>query len=152
MNISSQIPFFTSTSFTLFQQESSKTLQSFLCSTDNLLPLALEVSIDLVHEDFSAEIVSALLNLVAVNADCEILGHVAGLDSVNNGGLESLGELAQELVVVQLCSVAETSGPGEDGGDWVGGSGLSLLPLSVVACHGTVSSLRLNDVVLIEEN
>lgn len=83
-------------------------------STDNLLPLALEVSINLVHEDFCAEIVSALLNLVAVDADSEVLGHVASLDGVNDGGLKGLGELVQKLVVVQLCSVAETSSPGED--------------------------------------
>lgn len=123
-----------------------------MCSADNLLPLGLEVSIDLVHEDFSAEIVGTLLNLVAVDADCEILGHVASLDSINNGSLESVRELAQKFVVVQLSSVVKTSGPGKDRRNWVGGSGLSLLPLSVVTCHGTVSSLSLNNVVLIEEN
>jgi hypothetical protein len=87
-----------------------------------------------------------------VDADCEILGHVASLDSINNGSLESVRELAQKFVVVQLSSVVKTSGPGKDRRNWVGGSGLSLLPLSVVTCHGTVSSLSLNNVVLIEEN
>jgi len=96
--------------------------------------------------------VLAFLNFISVDADSEVLGHVARLDGVNNGGLKSVRELAQELVVVQLCSVAETSSPGEDRSDGVGGSGLALLPLSVVTGDGTVSGLSLNDVVLVEED
>ena len=94
----------------------------------------------------------AFLNFISVDADSEVLGHVACLNSVNNGGLKSVRELAQELVVVQLCSVAETSSPGEDRSDGVSGSGLALLPLSVVTGHGTMSGLSLNDVVLVKED
>lgn len=99
-----------------------------------------------------AEIVSALLYLIPVDAYGQILGHVTRLDGVNDCGLKSVRELAEELVAVQLCSVAETSGPCEDGGDGVGGGGLSLLPLSVVAGDGTVGGLSLHDVVLVEED
>jgi hypothetical protein len=77
---------------------------------------------------------------------------VASLDGVNNGCLKSVSELFQEFVVVQLCSVTESSSPGEDRSYRVGGSGLALLPLSVVTSHGTVSSLSLYDVVLIKED
>jgi len=40
--------------------------------------------------------------------------------------------------------VFQTSGPGEDGSDRVGGSLFALLVLAVVASHGAVSSFRFN--------
>ncbi len=122
------------------------------CSADNLLPLGLEVLINLVHEDLSAEVVGTFSDLVSVDANGEILGHVALLNGVNDCLFEGVGELGEELVVVKLGSVVETAGPGEDRGNGVGGSGLTLLPLSVVAGDGAVSSLSLNNVILIEKH
>lgn len=121
-------------------------------SADNFLPLALEVSIDLVHEVFGAEVVSALLDLVTMDADSQILGHVTCLDGINYGGFKCAREFSEELIIIQLCSVAEPLCPCEDRGNWVGRRGLALLPLSVVASDSSVSGLRLNHVVLIKED
>lgn len=89
-------------------------MMSCRLSTNDLLPLALEVLIDLVHECLSAEVVCSLGDFVAMSADSEILCHMSLLDGVNNSTLESGGELGEELVVVELCSVSETSCPCED--------------------------------------
>ena len=129
-------------------QETSNSVRS----ANDLLPLTLEVLIDLVHESLGAEVVSALGDLVAVDADGEVLGHVTGLDGVDDGLLEGGRELGEELVVVELCSVGEAASPGEDRGNGVGGGGLTLLPLSVVAGDGAVGSLSLDDAVLVEEH
>ena len=119
-------------------------------SADNLFPALLEVLIDLVHECLSAEVVLILLDVVAMNADSKILGHMAALNGVNDRFLEGGRELGKELVVVKLCTVGETTGPCEDRGHGVGGGGLTLLPLSVVAGDSAVSSLSLNHVVLVQ--
>lgn len=85
-----------------------------MCSADNFLPLGLEVLVDLSHEGLCAEVVSTLSNLVAVDADGEILGHMASLNGVNDSLLECGRELGKELVVVELCSVSEAASPGKD--------------------------------------
>lgn len=95
---------------------------------------------------------SALLHVVAVHADGEVLGHVALLDGVDDGGLQSVRELGKELVAVELGSVVEAASPGEDGGHGVGRGGLALLPLSVVTGDGAVSSLSLDDAILVEKD
>ena len=82
----------------------------------------LEVHIDLVHEGLGDEVVSALNNLVgALDEDGEILGHEALLNSVDDGLLKRLREQSQLLVAIKLGTMAETTGPGEDGGNGVGG-------------------------------
>jgi hypothetical protein len=67
----------------------------------------------------SLQVVVALLHVVSVHTDCEVLGHVAGLDGIDDCGLESVGELLEELVVVELTTVLKATGPGEDGGHWI---------------------------------
>jgi hypothetical protein len=55
-------------------------------------------------------------------------------------------------VSVNLCSVHKTSSPGEDTGDWVSGSGFSLLILSPMSGDSSVSSLRFKAAILVDKN
>lgn len=51
----------------------------------------------------------------ALDADGEVLCHVAGLDGLDADGLERLRELDQRRVVVQLAAVQQPARPREDG-------------------------------------
>lgn len=85
--------------------------------------------------------VAALGHVVSVvNADGQIFGHVALLNCLDSGSLEGLAESVELFVVVKLCSVHQASGPGEDGGDGVGGSFLSLLVFPVMPGDGSMGS------------
>jgi len=63
---------------------------------------------------------------------------------LDSGSLESLAPVLQTLVGIQLAAVVETFGPGEDGGDAVGASGIAFLVFSPVAGHGAMGSLGLH--------
>ena len=79
----------------------------------------------------------------------EILGHDAiDIDGVNAGLLESLSEGNELRGFVELATLDETTGPGEDGGNGVGGGLVALLVLAVVAGDGTVGSLRLEGLAI----
>lgn len=74
----------------------------------------------------------------------KILGHdTINIDRVNAGLFEALGEGDNLGLVVELATLDETTGPGEDGGNGVGGGLVALLVLTVVASDGAVGSLRL---------
>lgn len=69
----------------------------------------------------------------------QILGHDAlAVDDVDAGFLEALGEFDDFGGAVELAALGEAAGPGEDGGDGVGGGRVALLVLAVVAGHGAV--------------
>lgn len=75
---------------------------------------------------------------------CEILGHdVVNIDGIDTGLLKSLSERNNVWGLVELSTLDESAGPGEDGGDWVGGGLVALLVLTVVAGDGSVGGLRL---------
>ena len=79
----------------------------------------------------------------------KILGHDAiDIDGVNAGLLESLGEGNELGGVVELATLDKTTGPGEDGGNGVGGGLVALLVLAVVASDGTVGSLGLEGLAI----
>ena len=63
-----------------------------------------------------------------------------------------MAELFQLGKVVQLGPVEETSGPGEDGGDGVGGGLSSLLVNSVVPGDCSVGSFCLNSAIGGDQN
>lgn len=74
----------------------------------------------------------------------QILGHDAvHVDGVNAGLLEALGKGHQLGGVVELAALDEAAGPGEDGGDGVGGGLAALLVLTVVAGDGAVGGFGL---------
>jgi len=84
--------------------------------------------------------------ILALLAACKskILGHDALLvDNVNTSLLERLGKLDDLGGVVKLTTLGKTTGPGEDGGNGVGRSGVTLLVLTEVTGDGTVGRLGL---------
>ena len=99
---------------------------SFLCLDFNiwlecsLAEGGVEVLGDLVDELEGVEPQGAVRLVGAVDADGQILGHVAGLDSLNNDALASLTPVLELFVVVKLGTVEQTAGPGEHGSDGVG--------------------------------
>ena len=97
--------------------------------------------------EYLLEVVLAL-ELLAVDAEGEVLGELVVVNAVNAGLLELLGESDELLVAVELAPVSETTSPCVDGGDRVGRRLLALLVLSVVPGDGTVSSLRLADLTV----
>lgn len=73
-------------------------------------------------------------HLGAVLSQSQILGHDAvRVDGLDACLLQCLGESSHFWGVVELCSVSQTSGPGEDRCHWVGGSFIALLEFSVVS-------------------
>lgn len=79
----------------------------------------------------------------------KILGHDAvNIDSVDAGLLKALGIGNDIGGVVELATLDETTGPGEDGGNGVGGGLVTLLVLTVVASDGAVGSLGLEGLAI----
>ena len=58
--------------------------------------------------------------------------------------IKTFNLLEEILVSVELGPVSQTSGPGVDAGNGVGGGLLSFLMLTVVTGNGAVGSLRFN--------
>jgi len=79
-----------------------------------------------------------------VDTDGEILGHVASHDGLNDRALKSLTEVLEFSVLIDLSTVEETAGPGEHGGDGVGGGLTTLLVNAVMAGDGAVGGLGLD--------
>src|SRR5438128_2156270 len=73
--------------------------------------------------------------LVGADQEREVLGHGAGLDSIDADRLQRVSELRELRIVVELGAVGEATGPGEDRGDRIGRCLLALLVLAVVAGH-----------------
>lgn len=79
----------------------------------------------------------------------KILGHdTVNVDGVNASLLKALGEGNDIGGVVELTTLDETTGPGEDGSNGVGGGLVTLLVLTVVASDGAVGSLRLEGLAI----
>lgn len=79
----------------------------------------------------------------------QILGHDAiDIDGVDAGLFEALGKGHQLGGVVELAALDEAAGPGEDGGDGVGGRLAALLVLAVVAGDGAVGGLGLESLAV----
>ena len=84
------------------------------------------------------------LTLLAAAGQSQILGHDALIvDNLNASALKLLSKGNDIRSLVELATLDQTAGPGEDGGNGVGGGLAALLVLAVVTGHGTVGSLRL---------
>ncbi len=102
-------------------------------STASLAQLLVEALRDLVDEVAGVEVVGPLdVGHAALDAQRQVLGHEAGLDGVDAGGLEGGRELGQGGVGVQLGPVLEAARPREDGRDWVRARLAARLVLTVV--------------------
>ena len=106
-----------------------------------LLKEGLHPPLDSVQVLSRGDVVAPLL---LATCQGQVLGHDAvDVDSVHAGLLEALSEGHQLGGVVELATLDETAGPGEDGGDGVGGGLAALLVLAVVAGDGAVGGLGL---------
>lgn len=76
--------------------------------------------------------------------DRGLLGHLLIIQTYNS----SDNSLCEITVSVKLGPVSQTSSPGVDGGNRVGGRLLAPLVLSVVAGDGAVSGLGLNGLAI----
>ena len=72
-----------------------------------------EVLSDLVDELEGVKPLGAVRSVRAVDQDGEILGHVTGLDRLDDHALHSLTEVLELGVAVELRAVEESTGPGE---------------------------------------
>ena len=74
----------------------------------------------------------------------EVLGHLAALDGVRAHLLQRAREAVERRVRVELGAMSKTARPREDRRDRVGGGGLALLVLAVVARNRAVRGLGLD--------
>jgi len=111
-----------------------------------LLESLLEAALDSVKVLVGGGIVLALR---LASGKGKILGHdTVNVDSVNASLLKALSEGNNIGSVVELSTLDETTGPGEDGGNGVGGGLVTLLVLTVVASDSAVGSLRLEGLAI----
>jgi len=108
-----------------------------------LMHRLLDVFVDGGHEVVGGDKVAAKFKAgeATVHATGQVLGHAAVFDGGDAHLLDGMGELDEVGVVVQAATVLKTTGPGEDGGDWVGGGLVALLVLTVVTGDGAVGGL-----------
>lgn len=111
-----------------------------------LLEGSLETALNGIHVLVGGDIVLALR---LASGKGKILGHdTVNIDSVNASLLKALSKGDNLGGVVELATLDETTGPGEDGGNGVGGGLVTLLVLTVVASDSTVGSLRLEGLAI----
>ncbi|ABC91098.1 NADP-dependent isocitrate dehydrogenase protein [Rhizobium etli CFN 42] len=94
----------------------------------------LQVLIDLVEEGGGRE-----PRLIGADEQRQVLGHEAGFNGVDADLFQRRGELGKFGIVVELGAVGETTGPGEDRCNRVRRGFLTLLMLTIVAGHRTMS-------------
>src|SRR5579872_3735605 len=99
----------------------------------SLFQFLLQALVDGVQELFGVKEVFSMFDLIAVYADGQVFGHLAAFDGLDTYRFERIGEMDQVLVAVQFAPEGETAGPGEDGGDGIGGSRLAGLVVTIVA-------------------
>ena len=92
----------------------------FEFSICSLAESSVKVLSNLVNELEGVEPERAVGSVGAVDADGEILGHVAGLNRLDDNTLEGLAEVLEGIVAVELGTVEETTSPGEHGSNGVG--------------------------------
>ena len=102
---------------------------------------------DLVDELEGVEVLAALWRHGVVDADCQVLGHVASCDRLDDHTLGSLAPVLECSVIVELGTVEETTGPCEHGGNRVGGGLTTLLVDTVMSGDSAVSGLSLDGTI-----
>jgi len=101
--------------------------------------LLLEIFSDLLDEFLGVKVrISGDIG-GSLNEDSKILGHATVFNGFDDGSFELVTEINKLLVVVELSSMEQSSGPSKDGSNGVGGGFLALLMLSVMSGDSTVS-------------
>src|SRR4051794_22392667 len=77
------------------------------------------------------ELLGGLPLLVRSDEQGEVLGHVTGLNTLDDNVFQRVRKLGQRRVVVELGAVSEPTGPRVDRGDRVGRRRLACLVLAV---------------------
>lgn len=80
----------------------------------------------------------------SMHANGQIFCHLAVLHAFNGGFFQSMAELGQIRVIVELSSVQETTSPSEDAGNGVGRCLSSLLMFAIMPGDGSMGSFCLN--------
>merc|ERR1719384_2457942 len=75
-----------------------------------------------------------------MNTECQILGHLTILNRFDTSCLQFVGKVCQFFIIIQCCSVFQTTCPCKDGCNWIRRCLLSLLPKSPMSCHCTMRS------------
>ena len=88
----------------------------------------------------------------ALRQAAEVFGHNAVIEGLQAGGLQRLAKPDQRGQAVQLAALFQGTAPGKDGGHGVGGGGLALEVLVVVAGHGAMGGLVLIVAVRADQN
>src|SRR3982750_4917113 len=65
--------------------------------------------------------------LVFTDQECKIFGHEPSLDCANCGLFKTVREFDYVGRAVELTAIAQSGGPGKNGGDWIGRRLLALL-------------------------
>jgi len=119
---------------------------------DLVAELLSEVFSNSLDEFFSVQVFISGDIVGVVDQDGKILSHSATFDSFDDDSFQGVTEVFEFSIAVQLGSVEETSSPGEDGGNGVGGGFLSLLVSSVVTSDGTVGSFSFHGAIRGDED
>ena len=108
----------------------------------------LQMLIDRIEELLRIEVVFPMFDLIAMHADSQVLCHLTAFHHFDANGFKGIGEIYERLVAIQLSAKGETPGPGKNGSDGVGGSGLTGLVVTIMAGNCAVRRFRLHDLTV----
>jgi len=100
--------------------------------------------VDILKELFGASVLISFWLFGAGDENGKVLGVFSSKDGIDNGFFELFGEFLDSWCTVESTSVPETSGPGVDTGNTIGGGSLSFLMSSKMSSDSSMSCLRLN--------
>lgn len=103
-----------------------------------LLPWSVKLLSNSIQEFFGVQIHAFLDIWQTMNAASQIFGHFSRLNCVDTSFLECKGKSFQIGVIVEFCTVFESSGPCEDRSNWICRCWLSLLMETVMTCDSSM--------------
>ena len=110
-----------------------------------LSQLLLQIGVNSVKEFLGIKKIFAMLDFIAAYADGQILGHLSALHCLDTNSFQCIREIDEGLVTIQLAAESQSTRPGKDAGDGIGGSGLACLVVAEVAGDGTMGRFGFHD-------
>ena len=104
-----------------------------------------KILINGVQEFFGIQIVFSRSDFVSEQANCQVLCHFATFNGLNTYFFQFFAKTNQFLIAIEFAPKCETPGPGENGSNWIGGSGFACLMIPIVTCNGSMSSFCLHN-------